>query len=366
MIENAQTIKETMDVKDLLLEDYRYYGDWLQRNEEAGDKRINLYVTLLTAIPAGIVAISEKNDLHIMENQSMQIIMITALAALLPFGIFIFFRLIKRNAVTDEMKFTLDNIRQQYMDIFDGSCFLSYEMLPKKKNPLVQKTKEKKDARRWVSLVYLVLFLNTLVFTSFLYILLNLMSINNTDLLVFVCIAFPVSILLQYWKITERNNENNAEINNFRFTHAGGIVFKKSVAKESPAGTNTSKNNIEYLLNTKNLTNDQKEDVMFPMGQIATKEEISQSALQIVFKKTGVIAKNIRPIGTFAQGEEKLRIKVKIYLMEFLEEVQPNEKSELKWLPFEKAYNELSFSESQRIMFQAHAFLLSNSVLQDN
>ena len=177
MIKNAQTIKETIDVKDLLLEDYRYYGDWLQRNEEAGEKRVNLYVTLLTAIPAGIVAISEKNDLHILENQSMQIILITALAALLPFGIFIFFRLIKRNAVTDEMKFTLDNIRQQYMDIFDGACYLSYEKTPPKRNPLVQKTKEEnpsgqktkkdKDSRKWVSRLCLVLFLNTLVFTSF-------------------------------------------------------------------------------------------------------------------------------------------------------------------------------------------------------
>ena len=189
------------------------------------------------------------------------------------------------------------------------------------------------------------------------------MSITNTELLVFVCIAFPVSILLQFLKITERNNKNNAKINNFRFTYAGGIVFKKSVAKESPADTNTPKSNIEYLLNT-NLKNDQKEDIMFYLGMIEPKEEISQSALRSVFEKTGVIAKIIRPAGTFEKKMDETRIKrkdenrinVKIYLMEFIGQVQPAEKSELKWLPFEKAYNEFSPSKSQRIMFQATHF----------
>jgi hypothetical protein len=123
--------KKPLDhMKDILLEDHKHYSEWLHRNEESGEKRANLYITLLAAIPTVIVAIAEKNDLHVFENGNLQIIFSMVLFALLFFGYFTFLRLIKRNSVTDEMKFALDKIRQQPMDIFDTSSYLTYRKPP--------------------------------------------------------------------------------------------------------------------------------------------------------------------------------------------------------------------------------------------
>ena len=82
------------DLKDLMLADYKYYGDWLERNEESGDKRVNLYITLLMAILAGVAAISDKTGNDILKDRGMQLALTFALMSLLPFGIFVFLRLI--------------------------------------------------------------------------------------------------------------------------------------------------------------------------------------------------------------------------------------------------------------------------------
>ena len=46
-----------MEPKDLLIADLEHFGESLWRNEEVGEKRFNFFVTLVTAVAVGLVAL---------------------------------------------------------------------------------------------------------------------------------------------------------------------------------------------------------------------------------------------------------------------------------------------------------------------
>lgn len=47
----------TVEDEKLLMAEYEHFSESFWRNEEVGEKRINFFVTLTTAIIAGIVAL---------------------------------------------------------------------------------------------------------------------------------------------------------------------------------------------------------------------------------------------------------------------------------------------------------------------
>ncbi len=100
-----------------LLEEYKHLSALLRENEEAGDRRITLLLTLTTAVSAGLMALfTSKGTCPTTVNFS--IIVNGSFAALLVLGLITLRRVYKRNKTTDSYKVSMDYIR---------FCFAAYD-----------------------------------------------------------------------------------------------------------------------------------------------------------------------------------------------------------------------------------------------
>src|SRR5262249_43231618 len=104
-----------MDADKLLLAEYKHFSESIWKNEETGERRLNFFITLVTAVIAGLVALWTKKgtgDLALSERDILRIT-IPALIGLLLFGIVTFLRMLQRDRVTSEYKGIVDYIRGQ-------------------------------------------------------------------------------------------------------------------------------------------------------------------------------------------------------------------------------------------------------------
>lgn len=100
------------DLRDLLLADHAHFTEALFRNEDIGEKRLNFFITLVTAVAAGLVAlITAENRLS---AEDLKIIGRCAISFLLVVGLLTYLRMLRRDQVTDEYKHTLAFIRRVY------------------------------------------------------------------------------------------------------------------------------------------------------------------------------------------------------------------------------------------------------------
>ncbi|MCK5312255.1 MAG: hypothetical protein KAJ62_09100 [Desulfobacteraceae bacterium] len=99
-----------MEDEKLLLAEYEHFSASFWKNEEVGEKRVNFFITLTTAVIAGLIALST-ND-HCTDLEIRQIVSV-ALSGLFLFGLVTFFRILKRNRVTDEYKDIIKYLREQ-------------------------------------------------------------------------------------------------------------------------------------------------------------------------------------------------------------------------------------------------------------
>jgi hypothetical protein len=95
--------------RDFLLAEYRYLADSFWRNEEGGEKRVNFFITLVTAVIAALVALATRQGS--LTDGQLSGVAAAACLGLLAVGILTFKRLIHRNMVTDEYKRAMDLIR---------------------------------------------------------------------------------------------------------------------------------------------------------------------------------------------------------------------------------------------------------------
>lgn len=104
--------------RDLLLADLRSWNESFWKNEDAGERRIRFYITLVTAVLAGLGTLYE---VGLREGPGFEEIPI-GLGALLLFGLVTFFRMVRRNQVTDEYKEWGDEIRRHVLGepLFEG------------------------------------------------------------------------------------------------------------------------------------------------------------------------------------------------------------------------------------------------------
>lgn len=89
-----------------LLEEYKQLGESFLRNEELGERRVNFFITITTAVVAGLAAIWKVSD-----GGFDLALIIFGLAAVLLFGIVTLVRIIRRNLVTHEYLRALGRIR---------------------------------------------------------------------------------------------------------------------------------------------------------------------------------------------------------------------------------------------------------------
>jgi len=140
---------------DFLLEEYKNLAVSFWKNEETGEKRVNFFITLVTAVIAALIALAT-NDKGYLPRETIPLITIFSLVGLLLFGIFTLLRMIRRNRVTDEYKKAMGTIR----DIFKK---FDYQRL-KDYDPFKDKRKKRKLGRG--GLVETVALINSLIFAA--------------------------------------------------------------------------------------------------------------------------------------------------------------------------------------------------------
>lgn len=105
---------ETSNSNNFFIADLEHFGESLWRNEEIGEKRFNFFLTLFTAVIAGLVALytkaEDKLDFCIFIN-----IVNGAFVGLLVLGLLTYLRMLHRNRVTDQYQRTLKHIREKLL-----------------------------------------------------------------------------------------------------------------------------------------------------------------------------------------------------------------------------------------------------------
>lgn len=103
-----------MGPDNFLLEEYKRFADAFWKNEEVGEKRLNYFITLTTAVIGAVVTlITSKNDLLDISEVTAYQIATAALAGTFLFGLSTYFRMLQRDHVTREYKAILDYIRKE-------------------------------------------------------------------------------------------------------------------------------------------------------------------------------------------------------------------------------------------------------------
>jgi putative (di)nucleoside polyphosphate hydrolase len=101
-----------MSDNDFLLAEYEAFTQSFWRNEEVGEKRVDFFITLATAVLAAVVALltSDHIDLDPIDERR---IATAAVLAMLLFGILFYIRILHRNRVTDEYKDIIKYLRKR-------------------------------------------------------------------------------------------------------------------------------------------------------------------------------------------------------------------------------------------------------------
>jgi len=116
-----------MKDEDLLLVDYHRFIEAFWKNEEIGEKRVNFFITLVTAVLAGIVAfVTKKGEPGGIPSDIANKIILGALSGILIVGLVTFLRIIQRNDVTDEYKGILNYIHSNLKE--RGIALSEYEL----------------------------------------------------------------------------------------------------------------------------------------------------------------------------------------------------------------------------------------------
>ena len=100
----------TLDDEKLLLAEYERFSESYWRNEEAGERRVNFFITLTTALIGAIVALITSGA-QISED-SIRLIATAALFGAFLLGLVTFLRMLQRDRVTDEYKAILRYLRE--------------------------------------------------------------------------------------------------------------------------------------------------------------------------------------------------------------------------------------------------------------
>lgn len=136
-------------------------------------------------------------------------------------------------------------------------------------------------------------------------------------------------------------------------THAGGVVIRRKDAMVQYLIVQAKKAPHEWVL---------------PKGHIERgerRETAEQAARREVLEETGIEAAVWDELDTVEFLASNERVKAQFFLMEAVRENPPHEGRERKWLNFDEALHALQFKEAQRLVCQAHAYILSRHPQQN-
>jgi hypothetical protein len=116
--------------QELLLADLEHFGESIWKNEEIGEKRFNFFVTLITAVAGGLVALWSNDKLSENVGDLLPGLTRYACLALLIFGLGTYFRMLHRDRVTEGFKRTTRYIRDTYRVTLREECQLAMYAVP--------------------------------------------------------------------------------------------------------------------------------------------------------------------------------------------------------------------------------------------
>ncbi|MBZ5491376.1 MAG: NUDIX domain-containing protein [Acidobacteriia bacterium] len=138
------------------------------------------------------------------------------------------------------------------------------------------------------------------------------------------------------------------------FTHAGGVVYRRTSVDPSNGGT---KDKLEYLL--VQATDDPLKWVL-PKGHINPGEKLQETAVREVREESGVWAGIRGPLGESSYTFKDEPIKVQFYLMEALKQERPKErKREHLWLILEEALKRNAVERHRKLLKLADEELMA-------
>ncbi len=329
------------NVKDILLEDYRYRAEAFRQNEQMGERRINLFIAFSGALLT-LLGLAVKD----VAPEARLIWFSLILSILCILGMMTLFRLIIREDRTDECKRDLDAIRQTFKDylVGDGLLFGYYPIAVG-------------NSRGFGGLSHLMVAINSLLIAGFVGSIVAFLAAilwskepHLALLLATVCavIALSVAFILQGRLVHGHRNESREELMKTRLTHAGGVVYRNNL------------NRTEYLIVRP------KRDVssawVLPKGHIEPGEEHVNAALREVQEEAAVVAQPVCVLdvvrfdvdGSESSGSLE-SVRAKFYLLEaLLCDIHLREGStetrDLQWLPFEDAFTQLTHAESRHVL----------------
>lgn len=135
--------------REIMLKDLEMMEESIRHNEDTGEKRFNFFITVVTAVVAGLVALWTQD--HADAAMPAYVEQVTRLAsfAMLAFGLISFRRMMHRDAVTAKYKRITHYIRRRYRDAFkeDVRALADYEVVEMLEPPKNRGELEKRARR---------------------------------------------------------------------------------------------------------------------------------------------------------------------------------------------------------------------------
>jgi 8-oxo-dGTP pyrophosphatase MutT (NUDIX family) len=335
---NAEVDQLKAGAKDFLLEEYRSFTDSFWKNEQTGETRVNWFIGIVTAAAAGLVGLTSAE--HRPHGESLRLIFVAVLFALLAFGVITLFRIIKRNIVSDGYKRAVDVIRELFVDNFDGDRILLHYSPFR----IERKGTVKGINRKLGGLAHTVLTINSLLLAGLAAAAVypfqeDVQSQSLITTYLAAMSALALAFAGQFFWVKRIDKTSRIKLRASDATHAGGVVYR---LKDGA---------VKYL-----LVGPKKEVAgqwVFPKGHIDRGEECWQAAVREVREETGVLAQLISVAGRdeFKAGDE--RVIAKYYLMEYFLEVPPEESRRVGWFEFAEALNLLTHVQNKHLLHEA-------------
>lgn len=317
-------------VKELLLEEYRNFSEALWKNEQTGETRVNWFLGIVSGASAGLIGLATAERRP--RGESLKLILVAALFALIAFGIVTLLRIKKRNDTTDGYKKDTDRVRRLFKDHFDTEAKILGNYHP------FRQSGEGYSPRRFGGLIDIVVTVNALLFAALgasLVYRFDDASPPRAATCAAAAIAFLFSFIGQSTWVRRRQSG---------LTHAGGIVYQMIAGEPL------------YCLVGPQKPVSSKTEWLFPKGHIKDAEEPWEAALREVREETGVVARLICPVGVSEYELSNEKVVVKYYLMEASPGRAPREDSrEMRWLELDSAQRHLTHADNQTLLSEAEA-----------
>jgi hypothetical protein len=129
-VTNDAASEPTSGIDDFLIAEYQHFADSFWRTEELGEKRLNFFISLLTAAVAGLILLATK-DSGFSDSEVQWISFGTGLALLL-LGFSTLLRMLRRNNVADQYKDAMSLVRASFVTRHGLEGYQPFAKLPRK------------------------------------------------------------------------------------------------------------------------------------------------------------------------------------------------------------------------------------------